>query len=77
MSRKRYFVSPNKERGGWDLQGQNSKRASRHFDTKDAALEHSRPFVRSQGNSQLVIQKRDGTIQTEHTYGADPEKYPG
>jgi hypothetical protein len=52
-------------------------RATRHFETKDEALGYGREFVREQGNSQLVIQKRDGVIQTEHTYGNDPEKYPG
>lgn len=77
MSRRRYSVTPNSERGGWDLQQQCSQRVSQHFETKEDALDRSRPFVREQGNSQLVIQKRDGTIQTEQAYGNDPRKYPG
>ena len=76
MARKRYFFDPNPN-GGWDLKKAGAKRATRHFDTKEDGLGFSRPFVREQDNSQLVIKKKDGVIQTEHTYGNDPEKYPG
>ena len=27
--------------------------------------------------SQVIVHKKDGTIQTEWTYGEDPENYPG
>ena len=76
MGRKRYFFDPNSE-GGWDLKKEGAKRATRHFDTKKDGLDFSRPFVREQQDSQLIIKKKDGVIQTEHTYGNDPPKYPG
>ncbi len=76
MTRKRYFIDPNPN-GGWDLSKQGAQRANKHFDTKQDALDYSRPFVRDKADSQLIIKKQNGVIQTEHTYGHDPKKYPG
>ena len=76
MARNRYFFDPN-SKGGWDLKKEGAKRATRHFDTKEEGLGFSRPFVQEQQDSQLIIKKKDGVIQTEHTYGTDPKKYPG
>ncbi len=75
MKRDRYFINPKED--GWELKKQGAERASKNFDTKQEALDYSRDFVGSKDNSQLIIKKQDGTIQTEHTYGNDPEKYPG
>jgi hypothetical protein len=40
-------------------------------------VKYSPLFVREQGNSQLVIKRKDGVIQTEHTYGNGPRRYRG
>jgi hypothetical protein len=76
MSRNRYFLNPGSS-DGWDLKQEGVQRAHRHFRTKEEALKYSRQFVREQGNSQLVIKRKDGAIQTEHTYDNDPRRYPG
>lgn len=76
MTRNRYFLSSNPN-GGWDLKQEGAKHATRHFDTKQKGLDFSRSFVRGRRNSQLVIKRGDGEIQTEHTYGDDPRRHPG
>ena len=76
MARTRYFLDPN-PKGGWDLKKQGSKRATKHFDKKADGLTFSRSFVRQKKDSQLIVKKRSGVIQTEHTYGHDPKRYPG
>jgi hypothetical protein len=70
MERKRYHVVP--EQGDWKLELEGGGRASGVFDTKGAAVERGIELARSQGHSQLIIHKQDGTIQEERTYGSDP-----
>ncbi len=76
-ARTRYFVQPNKDRGGWDVKKQGGDRASAHFDTKQEAVEAGRGLARGADPAQLIIKKLDGKIQTEHTYGNDPKRYRG
>jgi hypothetical protein len=33
--------------------------------------------ARSMGNSQVVMRKKDGTIQSERTHGDDPRRFKG
>lgn len=70
-----YDLSPDGD--GWALRKRGGKKASRRFDTKGEAMEESPGIVRGQGKSQLVVRKRDGTIQEERTYGDDPERRKG
>jgi hypothetical protein len=76
MPRKRYELrqAPDDQ---WGLYKSGADRASKKFDTKEEGVEFSRGYVRAQGNSQLIIKKSDGTIQTEHTYDNDPYPPPG
>ena len=76
MERKRYELrqTPSDQ---WGLYKKGAERASKTFETKQEGLDYSRPYVRDQGHSQLVIKKADGRIQTEHTYGDDPNPPPG
>jgi hypothetical protein len=74
MARRRFVVSPNKREGGWRL---TSRGISQPFDTKQEAVNAAAKQARSMGNSQVVIQKRDGTIQSERTYGNDPRRTKG
>jgi hypothetical protein len=75
MKRDKYFINPTE--AGWELKKQGADRATKTFETKNSALDYSRDFVGSKDNSQLIIKKQNGVIQTEHTYGNDPEKYKG
>jgi len=74
MAKKRdvYYVSPNKRRGGWDVQKEGAKRATKHFDTKAPAVNFGKELAKGSGLGQLKVQKQDGKIQTEFTYGKDP-----
>lgn len=71
-----YHVVSNKK-NGWDVKKEGAKRVSKHTDTKKDAVDWSRHKAKSEKPSQIKIHKQDGVIQAEHTYGQDPEKYPG
>ena len=74
--RKRVWVSPDGE-GGWNVKTQGVSRAAGNFEDKVDAIERAKEIAQSGSLGQVLIQKRDGTIQTEHTYGKDPRKYKG
>ena len=69
-TRKTYDVSPAGAR--WEVKGRGAKRAVGIFDTKDEAIERARQVAKKLAESQVVVRKADGTIQTEYTYGNDP-----
>lgn len=71
-----YHVTPSKI-GGWDIKKEGGKKASKRTDRKKDAVDYARGRAKSEKPGQIKIHKQDGTIQTEHTYGQDPEKYPG
>jgi Uncharacterized protein conserved in bacteria (DUF2188) len=69
-NRKTYYVSP---RGSsWAVKGRGADRAVGVFETKVAAVDRARDVARNQSQGQVVIQRRDGSFQTEYTYGKDP-----
>jgi hypothetical protein len=79
MGKKRdvYFVSPNSDRGGWDVKREGAERASKHFETKADAIGFGKQVAQKSDLGQLKIQKQDGKIQTEYTYGKDPRSSKG
>lgn len=74
-ARQRLMVSPAQGKGGWTLSidgtGQNTYR------TKDEAVKAGASKGRKNGHAQLVIKGRNGRIQSERTYGADPRRSKG
>jgi len=62
--------------GGWNVKRSGASRASRHFDTKAEAIAAGREISRSQ-RTELVIHRRDGTIQRKDSHGNDPRHIPG
>lgn len=74
--RKVYHVLP-ADKGGWQVKLENGQRASSLHDTKDEAVAAGRELAKSNELGQLIIHKSDGTIQTEYTYGADPNPPEG
>jgi hypothetical protein len=78
MPKKRevYHVTPN-PKGGWDVKKEGGQRASAHLDKKTDAMAKGKELAKAAGLGQIKIHGQDGQIQTEHTYGKDPEKYPG
>ena len=74
--RKRVWVSPD-GRGGWDARTQGAKRAAGNFEDKADAVERAKEIAKAAPLGQVIIQGRDGVIQTEFTYRQDPERHPG
>ena len=69
--KKQIHVVSNPERGGWDAKRPNADRSSRHFDTKNEALEWSKNLAKKEG-LELIPHGRDGKIQNPNSYGNDP-----
>jgi hypothetical protein len=58
----------------WKVKKENSQRASSVHDSKDDAVKQAIEQAKQNNLSQVVIHKKDNTIQEERTYGKDP--YP-
>jgi hypothetical protein len=71
--RKTYHVTPGTD-GGWKVKEENASKALSKHDTKVDAVNRAKEVAKNQDLGQVVIHKKDMTIQTEHTYGKDP--YP-
>jgi hypothetical protein len=67
-------VSTNKS-GGWTLNLGGGQ--ERRFTTKTEAVRVGAREGRASGHAQLVIKGRNGRIQSERTYGADPRRSKG
>ena len=65
-----HHVVPNPE-GGWDVQRSGSQRSSGHFDKKNDAVDRGREISQNQ-KTELVIHRKDGTIQQSDSHGNDP-----
>lgn len=71
--RQVYWVSPNQQ-NRWAVKKQDGKKPIQTFEKKSDAIARAKELAKSQTLGQVKIQKRDGSIQTEYTYGKDP--YP-
>jgi len=71
--RKTYHVTKNPD-GTWKGKAQGGDRASVVGDTKAEVLSRTIEIAKNQQDSQVIIHKKDGKIQSERTYGNDP--YP-
>ncbi|MBA3738859.1 MAG: DUF2188 domain-containing protein [Actinobacteria bacterium] len=71
-----YHVAPRKA-GGWEVRAERAKRPSSAHDSKEEAVKRGRQLAQRQRLGQLIVHKRDGSIQTEHTYGEDPRRSKG
>ena len=70
MTRKTHHVVPNPE-GGWNVKKGGAERASKTFADKDGAINYARKISRS-ARTELIIHKKDGTIQRTDSHGGDP-----
>lgn len=73
--RKVINVNPREE--GWEVKNRGAERATRVIPTKQEAVGIATRLGNKTPNSQVVIRKKDGTIQEERTYGNDPDGSPG
>lgn len=69
MAKRNVWISPHPD--GWAVQREKSERASRVVPTKEEASEIGRNIARN-NEVELIIQRRDGTIQDRNSYGNDP-----
>lgn len=69
MSKSQHVVpSPS---GGWSVRASGAARASKTFETQNAAIQHGKAVAKRQG-SELYIHRADGTIRERNSYGNDP-----
>lgn len=76
MQRKVYDVTKGQD-GEWKGTLRGAGRASVSAPTKTAALERTIDLAKQAPLSQVVIHKENGIIQSERTYGQDPERFRG
>lgn len=70
-------VVPNTKKGGWDVQKEGAQRPSAHADNNADAVARGKDLAKKAPLGQIKIHKQDGKIQTEHTYGKDPNPPKG
>ena len=70
MSRKEHHVVPNQQ-GGWDVKRDHASRASKHFETKQEAIDWGRGVSQNQ-SSEFIIHNKDGKISGADSHGNDP-----
>lgn len=70
VAKKTHHVVPGPS-GGWSVRKGGALRASKHFETKESAESWGR-MISQQERSELVIHRRDGTIERKDTNGGDP-----
>jgi hypothetical protein len=73
--RKVIHVTP--EGGEWDIRYEGTSGPSGHFQDKEDAISQAKDIARGADLGQVIIHKRDGSIETEHTYRRDPRDKPG
>lgn len=74
-TRTKVHVVPKDE--GWAVQKQGAGKATSVHETKSEAVEKAKEVAKKAPTGQVIIHKKDGTIQTEHTYGKDPNPPKG
>ncbi len=72
--RKTYHVS--KTDDGWEGRIEKGKRASVKGKTKKEVVKKTIELAKKQGNSSVVIHRRDGKIQEERTFPKVTDPYP-
>ena len=63
---KIYHVAPSRNR--WEIKAEGAQRATKLHDTKQQAVAEARELAQKQRPSQLVVHKRDGTIERQFTF---------
>lgn len=62
--------------GGWNVIRGGAERASRHFDTKQGAINAAREISRN-AHTELKIHNLDGRISQSDSHGNDPRNIEG
>ncbi len=75
MANDSHHVVPNPS-GGWGGKKAGASRATKHFETKREAVDHMREVSRK-AHTELIIHRKDGTIERRDSHGNDPRKSRG
>ena len=70
MAGKNQWVSP-RDNGSWGVHGEGNTRDTKHFDNKADAIAYAKSIAQNQ-QSELIVQKRNGQIQSKDSFGNDP-----
>lgn len=62
---------------GWVIKKNGIKKFLKNFTKKDSAIKFAKRLAKHAKLGQLIIHKKNGRIQTEYTYGADPRRTRG
>jgi hypothetical protein len=77
MSKRRvYHVTPDGD-GDWKVKERGAERAVKVLEDKSDALDLAKDLAKKADLGQVIVHGKDGVIQTEYTYGKDPEKTEG
>ena len=76
MSRQKLHVVRSPQ-GTWQVKPEGAGRPVAEGRTQDEAVRMAQQIAQSNRPSQVVIHRENGQIREEHTYGNDPERYPG
>lgn len=76
MSKQRTTYHITKTDDGWKGKKEGSERASIKGDTKEEVMKKTIDIAKKQGDSSVVIHKKDGKIQEERTYPKSSDPYP-
>ena len=66
---KNQWVSPSN--GSWKVHGEGNTKATKLFDNKTDAVAFAKTIAINQ-QSELIVQKGNGQIQSKDSYGNDP-----
>ena len=58
-----------REGGSWGVRTEGASRATSVHDSKEEAVSRAKKLAGDRRPSQLLVYKKDGTVQTEQTYG--------
>jgi hypothetical protein len=64
-------------KGEWTVTLSNRAVAKHGTQADKDAKDRARAAYEGGGLGQAVLHRADGSIRTEHTYGKDPERFPG
>ncbi len=68
MGKNQHVVKKDNE---WQVKGAGNSRATKKFDTQEAAINFAREIAINQ-ESEVVIHRPDGRIRDKDSYGNDP-----
>jgi hypothetical protein len=76
MERAVFHVTSNDD-GKWKVEREGAGGAGNVFEDKEEAVRQAKSLAQGAQLGQVIVHGRDGRIQYENTYGADPRNIRG